>query len=107
MMQPDADSPEAPSAPLLVYDGQCGFCRAWIDYWKQITHGIEYAPYHEVKGRFPDIPEEKFAAAVQLILPNKEVREGAHAVFILKPDPEGHQLLGKLVLQLQAGVGFT
>lgn len=66
----------------LVFDGKCGFCAIWIDYWKQLTgDAIEYAPFQEVASRYPQIALEAFRKAVQLILPSGEVMSGAHAVF--------------------------
>ena len=68
--------------PLLIYDGQCGFCRIWIDYWKRLTgERVDYAPSQEVAGRFPQIPAEAFAQAVQLVRPDGSVVGGARAVF--------------------------
>jgi len=68
--------------PLLIYDGRCGFCRIWIDYWKRLTgERIDYAPSQEVGGRFPQIPPEAFAEAVQLVRPDGSVVSGARAVF--------------------------
>ncbi len=70
-----------PAKPLLVYDGRCGFCRIWIDYWKEITgSSVDYAPFQEVSGNFPEIPLEQFQQAVQMILPSGEVLSGAQAV---------------------------
>jgi predicted DCC family thiol-disulfide oxidoreductase YuxK len=71
-----------PSRPLLVFDGDCTFCRAWIGYWKRLTgDAIAYAPYQETAERFPQFPRESFARAVQLILPDGERFSAAHAVF--------------------------
>jgi len=68
--------------PLLIYDGRCGFCRIWIDYWKRLTGDrIDYAPSQEVGGRFPQISKEAFAEAVQFIRPDGSVTSGARAVF--------------------------
>ncbi len=73
---------ETADLPLLVYDGDCSFCRLWIDRWKIVTRDrVEYAPFQEVSSRFPQIPRENFVKSVQLILPGGEVLEGAHAVF--------------------------
>lgn len=67
---------------MVVFDGRCGFCRIWIDYWKQITgSSLDYAPFQEVSVNFPKIPLEQFQQAVQLILPSGEVLSGARAVF--------------------------
>ena len=68
--------------PLLIFDGDCGFCRDWADYWKGLTSDrVNYAPFQEVGERFPQVSREDFASAVKLILPGGEVRSGAHAVF--------------------------
>jgi predicted DCC family thiol-disulfide oxidoreductase YuxK len=68
--------------PLLIYDGRCGFCRIWIDYWKLLTAGrIDFAASQEVAGRFPQIPQQAFAEAVQLVRPDGSVASGARAVF--------------------------
>jgi len=68
--------------PLLIYDGRCGFCRIWIDYWKRLTGDrIDFAPSQEVGSRFPQIPAGAFAQAVQLVRPDGSVASGARAVF--------------------------
>jgi predicted DCC family thiol-disulfide oxidoreductase YuxK len=67
--------------PLLVFDGDCSFCRIWIDLWKQWTGDqINYAPYQEVGARFPQIQPDSFQRAVQLILPDGAVVSAANAV---------------------------
>jgi predicted DCC family thiol-disulfide oxidoreductase YuxK len=68
--------------PLLIYDGDCRFCRFWIERWKKLTRErVEYAPYQTVAGHFPEIPIENFEKSVQLVLPTSEVFSGAQAVF--------------------------
>src|SRR5437870_6301564 len=43
--------------PLLVFDGECPFCRAWVTYWKHLTGDrVLYASYQEVGQRFPKSP---------------------------------------------------
>jgi len=71
-----------PERPLAIFDGDCGFCRAWIGRWKAMTGPrVDYAPSQEVGERFPEIPKEAFARAFQLVLPDGRVLEGAEAVF--------------------------
>ena len=73
-----------PDRPLVIFDGKCSFCRAWIGYWQHLTGDrVVYAPYQEVGDRFPDIRQQEFAAAVQLVLPDGKMWSGAHAVFHL------------------------
>ncbi len=68
--------------PLLIYDGRCGFCRIWIEYWKRLTGDrVAYAPSQEVGDQYPQIRRESFAQAVQLVRPDGSVASGARAVF--------------------------
>src|SRR4051794_3733142 len=68
--------------PILVFDGKCGFCRIWIDYWKRLTEdAIDYEPFQQVADRYPQVPAENFKRAVHLIEPNGDVFSGANAVF--------------------------
>ncbi len=70
------------SKPILIYDGDCFFCRTWIERWKKITGGrVDYAPYQEAAARFSDIPMAEFQRSVQYITPAGQVYAGAEAVF--------------------------
>ncbi|MBZ5593699.1 MAG: lipase maturation factor family protein [Acidobacteriia bacterium] len=71
-----------PSPPLLIFDGDCTFCRTWIGLWKQLTgNQVAYAPYQEIAAQFPQIPLENFKSAVQLVLPDGQLLSAAHAIF--------------------------
>ena len=86
-MHPQPDLPHVaspPPKPLLVFDGDCEFCRFWIARWRRQTgEAVDYQPYQEprIAERFPELPRERFARAVQLIEADGRVSEGAHAVF--------------------------
>jgi len=70
--------------PLLVFDGDCHFCRRWIARWQRATgDAVTYLPFQDesIAARFPEIPREDFAQAVHLILPDGSVCRGAEAVF--------------------------
>ncbi|MBZ5638556.1 MAG: lipase maturation factor family protein [Acidobacteriia bacterium] len=70
------------SKPLLVFDGDCGFCRRWIGRWRGATGDrVDYAPYQEAASRFPEIPRTSFEHAVHLIDTDGGVTSGAEAVF--------------------------
>jgi lipase maturation factor 1 len=78
--RPRASNP--PLKPLLLYDGNCGFCRKWVGRWKALTGDqVFYEPYQEAVSRFPEIDPQRFTQSLQLILPNGEVLQGAEAVF--------------------------
>lgn len=75
---------DRPERPLIVFDGDCGFCRQWVRRWKGMTGDrIDYRPYQEAAPRFPEIGESAFARRVWLIEPDGHARGGAGAVFRL------------------------
>ena len=71
-----------PPKPLLIWDGECHFCRRWIERWRVVTGSeIDYEPYQEVAERFPDIPREQFQRSVVYIDRNGQVFVAAAAVY--------------------------
>lgn len=73
---------EETTAPVMLYDGDCAFCRGWIGRWRGLTGGrVRYEPYQEAGKAYPQVTAEQCEGAVQLILPGGEVFSGAHAVF--------------------------
>ena len=83
-MSPELRVQAPPSKPLLVFDGDCQFCRRWIARWKNATgDAVDYLPFQDqaVAARFPEIPRQDFEEAVHLILPDGSVYRGAEAVF--------------------------
>jgi predicted DCC family thiol-disulfide oxidoreductase YuxK len=71
-----------PERPLVVFDGDCGFCRRWIERWRQtLGDRVDFLPYQEAASRFPAIPESAFRDAVHLVEPDGRVTRGAEAVF--------------------------
>ena len=68
--------------PLLVFDGDCTFCRRWIARWQKATGDrVDYREFQLVAPQFPDIPTADFEEAVQLIEPGGRVLSGADAVL--------------------------
>jgi predicted DCC family thiol-disulfide oxidoreductase YuxK len=71
-----------PTKPLLIWDGECDFCRLWIERWREITADkVDYAPYQEVADRFPEISREEFTRAMAFIEPDGETFFAAEAVY--------------------------
>src|SRR5579864_2449086 len=67
--------------PLLLYDGHCGFCKIWIEYWKQLTRDrVEYAASQDAGDQFPEIPKSAFSESVQLVRTDGSLVSGARAV---------------------------
>jgi predicted DCC family thiol-disulfide oxidoreductase YuxK len=68
--------------PILIFDGDCGFCRVWVRRWKNLTGDrVDYVPSQEAGKEFPDIPPADFQKAVQLMEPDGRRTAGAEAVF--------------------------
>ncbi len=73
---------QPPSKALLVYDGDCGFCKLWIARWREITgDALDYEPLQEAAVRFPEVPRKDFEHAVKLIETDGRVFSGAEAVY--------------------------
>ena len=67
-----ASRPDIPRLhPTLVFDGDCGICRTWVDYWAQLTGDLVlYRPYQEAGIDFPQIPIPEFKRVMQLVEPD-------------------------------------
>src|SRR3989475_5362685 len=71
-----------PPKSLIIWDGDCHFCRRWIERWREITRGVvDYATSQESAERFPEIPREQFERSVIYIETDGSVFFGAEAVF--------------------------
>jgi predicted DCC family thiol-disulfide oxidoreductase YuxK len=76
--------------PLLIYDGDCGFCVYWARYWQKLTgKRVDYAPYQDVAGDFPNISQREFRSAVQYVAPDGTIAGGAEASFLTLSHAEG------------------
>jgi predicted DCC family thiol-disulfide oxidoreductase YuxK len=70
--------------PTLIFDGDCGICRTWVDYWHQLTgEQVAYRPYQEAGKDFPHIAPDEFKRAMQLVEPDGKTYAGAAATFRL------------------------
>jgi predicted DCC family thiol-disulfide oxidoreductase YuxK/uncharacterized membrane protein YphA (DoxX/SURF4 family) len=73
-----------PPKPLLIFDGDCGFCRRWAARWQRATgDAVAYLPFQDdtAAKKYPEISREDFARSIHLLLPDGAVHTGADAVF--------------------------
>src|SRR6266516_4738960 len=71
-----------PPKPLMIWDGECHFCKRWIERWREITAGeVDYVTYQEAADRFPEIPVAQFKRAVAFIEPKGKRFFAAEAVY--------------------------
>src|SRR5260370_39976956 len=74
--------PNPPSKPLIIWDGECHFCRRWIERWREITRDtVDYATSQESAERFPEIPRDQSERSVIYIETDSSVFSRAEAVF--------------------------
>ena len=75
--------------PVLLYDGDCGFCREWLGRLQRwdAHHAIEYVPTRERDsvGWLPPLPLAELNRAMHLVLPDGRVYSGARALVALLP----------------------
>jgi predicted DCC family thiol-disulfide oxidoreductase YuxK len=73
-----------PPKPLLVFDGECPFCRRWVARWRRATgDALDFLPFQDgtAPTRYPEIPRRDFENTLHLICPDGSVSTGAEAVF--------------------------
>ncbi len=90
-----ASVPQKGKKPVLIYDGDCGFCRLWIARWSPLTEEeVVYRPSQEVGENYPQISPEYFESSVYFVDPDGSFCSGAQAVFkALSYAPNGKWLL--------------
>ncbi|MGI9087905.1 MAG: lipase maturation factor family protein [Chthoniobacterales bacterium] len=73
---------QPPFRPLVLFDGDCHFCRLWIERWREVTGAkVDYLPAQQIGGRFPEITPAEYSEAVQFLETDGRVYSGAEAVF--------------------------
>ena len=74
--------------PLLVFDGDCGFCRLWIERWRRATGDkVDYEPYQTAAARRKEIPRESFAEAIHFFERGRTSRAAEAALRALSYAP--------------------
>jgi predicted DCC family thiol-disulfide oxidoreductase YuxK len=68
--------------PVLIYDGECGFCRRSVG-WVRCRAGgrLEVLRREDAAARFPAVPLDLTARSVVLLDPDGVLHRGAEAVF--------------------------
>ncbi len=74
--------------PVLVFDGDCGFCRLWIERWRHATgEKVSYEPYQAAASHYPEVPRENFTQAIHLFEPGRTSRAAEAALRALAYAP--------------------
>jgi predicted DCC family thiol-disulfide oxidoreductase YuxK len=67
--------------PILIYDGECGFCRAWLS-WLKVRVQVEAHAFQEAKLDEYGLTKEECAEAVHVVIPGR-IYQGAAAIAYL------------------------
>ena len=71
-----------PEKSVLIWDGDCTFCKFWKTRWELKTHNvIDFAPYQDIAKRFKDIPLKEFKKASRLIEKDGQVYSGPDSAY--------------------------
>lgn len=91
---------QSQTKPVVVYDGDCHFCRKQIQRFKARDSGktFEYCPRQTegIEERFPKLAEDDFNTGMRLVHPNGEVSVGADAVYQIAIHLRGYKYLAWL-----------
>ncbi|HXY98309.1 MAG TPA: lipase maturation factor family protein [Steroidobacteraceae bacterium] len=94
--------------PLLIYDGDCGFCGYWARYWQKLTgERVRYQPYQEVAAQYPAIPLADYQRAVQYLAPDGRRASAAEASFLTLSHAPGKGLWLSLYRRLPGFAALT
>jgi predicted DCC family thiol-disulfide oxidoreductase YuxK len=76
------DTPLRPDRPVVVYDGNCTFCRRQLRRLERWTgETFERVPFQDAGTRFDPIPQREFTRSVVLIQRDGRAYSGAEAVY--------------------------
>lgn len=68
--------------PVLIYDGECGFCAGWVQRWRtSVGNAVAFEPFQHVADDFPQIDIEDLRRASHLVEPGGAIHAGARAIF--------------------------
>ena len=74
--------PFKPPKPVLVWDGECNFCRLCAERFDSYKDNkVDLIPYHSLHQKWPQAPTEDYASAVFLFTPAGKSYRAAAAVY--------------------------
>ena len=90
-------TPAANPRPMLVYDGDCGFCGYWACYWQKLTGDrVEYRPYPGSRGAISHDFTSRFPARGAILSRLMDITPGAaEASFLTLSYARGKRILAR------------
>ncbi len=82
MFNPIKHVTKPPEKPIMVWDGECGFCKYWVTVWHKNTEDrLQYEKYQDVHERFRSIPLKEFKKASRMIETDGQVFSGPDSAY--------------------------
>jgi predicted DCC family thiol-disulfide oxidoreductase YuxK len=82
MFQKISKTQNKPPKPLMIWDGECGFCKYWIIVWNQKSENIEFNTFQEVADHYPEIPLKEFKKASRFIDTDGHIYSGPDSAYM-------------------------
>ncbi|MFO0972519.1 MAG: lipase maturation factor family protein [Phycisphaerae bacterium] len=74
--------PTAAARPVLIYDGDCGFCTRQVTRLRALAgERVEMLTAQSAGERFPILPQTELLAAIHLVSPDGRITRGAAAIL--------------------------
>ena len=71
-----------PKNNVLVWDGDCGFCKFWKTRWERQTgKSIQFKTYQSTAKEFKDVPLKEFKKASRLIETDGKIYSGPDSAY--------------------------
>lgn len=87
---------------MLVWDGNCGFCKYWVIRWSMLSRGkVDFVPYQKAAELLPDIDVANFKEAARLVDIDGKFYDGPAAAY------KSLQLAGKYPFLMRWYVRFN
>lgn len=76
------NGPSIPEKPLVLFDGECGFCRSGMERWMRVGDGkLDFATCQSGQGEAYGFPANQPLGALRLVERDGQIQSGAAAVF--------------------------
>lgn len=100
--------PNPPPKPLLIWDGDCRFCKLWVERWRVMTQNrADDATFQSLGDRFPGIPRDQFEQSVVYIDSDGTVFCAAEAIVRSLKSLRSRRWLAWIYHRVPGAAGFA
>ena len=79
--------------PVIIYDGNCDFCRRRVARWQDVAgNRLDFVPSEDARRLSPAVTQLALNESVHLIEPSGRISQGAQAIFRMRKIALGRSL---------------